>query len=300
VAWRAVVVSNPARLTVENDQLVVAQEKGKVAVSLEDIAVLMLESHEVNVSAYLLYRLAEYGILLLACDKSHMPCYAGLPVAAHSRVSGVQRSQLASSLPFRKRCWQAVVVRKIANQAECLRLSDRDGAERIAALCGQVASGDSTNAESRAAKEYFRLLFGSEFTRGAEDCVNSALNYGYAIMRGAVARSLACHGFLLTQGIHHCSELNAFNMADDFMEPLRPVVDLWVAQNVNNDAELSKEHRTGLASLLGCDVDVDGKRQSALRAVDVTAGSLISALRAKDAGQLKLPGLLPTARHEYE
>ncbi|OFX13461.1 MAG: type II CRISPR-associated endonuclease Cas1, partial [Armatimonadetes bacterium RBG_16_58_9] len=231
---------------------------------------------------------------------NHMPSSASVPFAGHSRAVGIQRLQLSTTLPFRKRCWQAVAQAKIRNQAECLRLLGRAGADRIEALADEVASGDTGNVESRAAREYFRYLFGPSFARGEEDGVNSALNYGYAVIRAAVARALAASGFILTQGIHHCSELNPFNLADDFMEPLRPVADLLAASFSPPPEALEKEHRERLAAVLGCEVGVDGEAQSILRGTELMAGSFGSACKAGDPKLLKLPGLLPLQEHAYE
>lgn len=298
MAWRTVVVSNPARLRIRNDQLTVEQAQA-VTLPAEDIAVLLLESPEVVLSSAVLNRLAELDVLLLACDSRHLPSFAGVPFAGHSRLAGVQRLQLGTSLPFRKRCWQALVKRKIENQAKCLELLGRPGAVRVAAMAAQVTSGDSANIESVAAREHFREAFGPQFIRGNEDSTNAALNYGYAVLRGAVARALAAHGFILSQGIHHRSELNQFNLADDFIEPFRPMVDLLAAK-MKLGAELSKPDRELLVALLHAEVLIDGQKHSALRAAEMTAGSFLAACRSKDPGLLKLPGLLPLKTHKYE
>ena len=299
MAWRVIQISNPARLTIEDSQLLIAQDE-KIPVPLEDIAALVLESPEVYLSSALLSRCAEVGMLILTCDASHLPVCAALPFAGHSRLSGVQRAQLDTTIPFRKRCWQAIVRSKIANQAECLRLLERPGVEKIESLIPEVTSGDGSNTESTAARMYFRFLFGPDFVRGAEDLTNSALNYGYAILRGAVARALAAHGFMLSQGLHHRSELNPFNLADDFIEPLRPMADLCAAQEIAGGDELDKEHRQTLVSLLGRNMMIEGAAQSALRAADIMAGSFVSACRAGDPRLLKLPSLLPAEQHSYE
>lgn len=299
MAWRVVVISNPARLRVEDSQLVIAQE-AEVTLPLEDLQALILESPAITLTAALLARLGERDILLLACDDKHLPAAALLPFAGHSRLPKMQRMQLATSEPFRKRCWQAVIRRKIANQAECLRLAGRPGEEQLLAMVPGVASGDSTNLESRAARRYFRFLCGPAFLRGADDPVNAALNYGYAILRGAMARALAAHGLLLAQGIHHCSELNPFNLVDDFLEPFRPLVDLAVVRMMAANEQFEQAERRSLAELLGCDVLMEGKHQPVLRAVEITATSFVTACREKDAKHLKLPTVLPLTAHRYE
>lgn len=298
MAWRTVVISNPARLRIENDQLIIEQESA-VGLPVEDIAVLMLESPQVALSSAVLNQLAELDVMLLVCDRRHLPSMACVPFAGHSRLAGVQRLQLGMSEPFRKRCWQAVVTRKITNQAKCLKLLGCDGSRKIQLMADRVASGDSSNFESVAAREYFPLAFGEDFIRGDEDTPNSALNYGYAIMRGAVARGLSLHGFILAQGIHHHSELNQFNLVDDFIEPLRPLVDLCVA-TMELGEELTKANREILVGLLHADVLVDQKRYAAHTAAELMAGSFLAACRENNPRLLKLPELLPVAMHDYE
>lgn len=267
---------------------------------LDDIAVLMIESQQVALTAAVLSRLAEVGASVIVCDSKHMPVFIGYPCSGHSRLSGVHRMQLAATLPFRKRCWQQIVQVKIRNQAECLRLLGRKGAERLLDLVGQVRSGDPSNVEGLAAREYFRSLFGDEFLRMREDGINAALNYGYAVLRASVARSLAVHGFLLTQGVHHSSELNPFNLADDFLEPLRPLVDMLSATLSPVPVRLEKQHREALAKLLACDVCLDGQAVSVTRCCELVAASFVSACREKDPSLLKLPELMPIREHRYE
>lgn len=298
MSWRTVVVSNPARLKIEDDQLVIIQDES-ISLPVEDISTLMIESPQVTLSSALLDILAQHGTLLLICDKHHLPSVACLPFAGHSRLLGVQRLQLSMSEPFHKRCWQSIARRKILNQARCLELLAKPEAGKVAALADRVNSGDTDNIESVAAREHFQSAFGPGFDRGSDDPINSALNYGYAIIRASVARALALHGFLPTHGLHHHSELNRFNLADDFIEPLRPLVDLHTAR-VSSFTELTKEHRRELVGLLHVEVLVERKRQAVTRAVEVMAASYLSACQAGDPGLLCLPELLPLKSHSYE
>jgi CRISPR-associated protein Cas1 len=299
VAWRTVVISNPARLKIENSQLVVTQEE-EIPLPVEDIGVLFLESPEVLLSSSLLYRLAQAGVAVIVGDEKHMPCMAGLPFDSHSRLSGCQKLQLSMSAPFNKRCWQAVVRQKVLNQAECERIAGRENSRKVRDLASEIASGDPANIEGRAARYHFNSLFGPEFIRGDGDIVNSALDYGYAVMRAGIARALSLHGFLLSQGIHHRSELNSFNLADDFIEPFRPLVDLCVFKRIPKEGELLREHRQKLVSLLGCDISIDGSRQIVTNAMDMMTASFLTACRLKNPASLKLPEILPIREHSYE
>ena len=281
------------------DRLVIAQE-AEVALPLDDIAILMIESQQVALTTAVLSRLAEVGASVIVCGAKHLPVLAAYPCSGHSRLSGIHRLQLSTTLPFRKRCWQRIVQTKIRNQAECLRLLGCDGADRLEGLADQVGSGDPANVEALAAREHFRFLFGPEFVRMREDGVNAALNYGYAVGRAGVARGLAAHGLLLTQGIHHSSELNPFNLADDFLEPLRPLVDMLAATFSPPPVELQKHHREALALLLACEVCVEGEAHSVTHCCELMAASFVSACRVGNPALLKLPSLMPLREHRYE
>jgi CRISPR-associated protein Cas1 len=247
-----------------------------------------------------LRRLMQCGAAVFVADDKHMPCMAGLPFDTHSRVAGVQRLQLSMTEPFQKRCWQAIVKRKIENQAECARLAGSDGWPALLEIAAKVSSGDGANAEAWAARLYFDLLFDEGFFRGDDDALNAGLNYGYAVVRAGVARALASHGFLLTQGLHHRSELNAFNLADDFIEPFRPLVDLCVVKTIPPEGELEAEHRQVLVSLLANEIRIEGKKQGVTNAMDIMASSFLAACQNKSPGALKLPELIPLASHSYE
>ena len=154
--------------------------------------------------------------------------------------------------------------------------------------------------ESVAARIYFGEVFGPDFGRREKDWINGAINYGYAIMRASVARSLSFYGLLLPHGIHHKNTLNQFNLADDFMEPLRPIIDLFVANNNNENELLSKEDRENLTALLYADILIEGKHQAASRASEIMASSFASACRNNEPRLLRLPELLPISAHSYE
>ena len=299
MAWRTVVIANPATLTIENSQLVIRQVEA-VTIPMADISVLILESPEILLSTSVLYRLAAEDVHVVVCDDKHMPCMSALPCEPHSRVSGVQRTQLSMTEPFNKRCWQRIVVQKINNQAACLDQAEVSGGSSLREIAKTTLSGDSDNREGVAARQYFGCLFGSEFIRGRDDRTNAALNYGYAVVRASVARSLSGHGFSLTHGIHHHSELNAFNLADDFIEPFRPVVDLYVFQTVPNDGQLTQADRRGIVSVLAMQMMVAGQRHSVSNAAEMLAGSYSSACKRKDPAALCLPNLLPLSPHNYE
>lgn len=172
--------------------------------------------------------------------------------------------------------------------------------EHLTNLSSRVNSGDTENKEAIAAKAYLTSLFGNNFSRDYDDIYNSALNYGYSIIRGAIARSIVSYGYMPALGIHHKSELNNYNLADDFIEPFRPIVDLWVKNNINNEYVFDKYVRANLVNLLNVDVKIQGKLQSIDNAINIMIASFTTAINQNDYKKLELPEIAPLQVHCYE
>ena len=300
MAYRCIMVESKAHLSVRNRQLVIAGDSERT-VPLEDIAALLVESVQSTATFSALAAAAQHGIAVIVCDQSHLPAGVLLPFAQHSRHLQVVMRQLGMTQPTRNRLWKQVVQCKIANQAECLRISGhQEAADALFALSKQVQTGDKGYLEGVAAAQYFAALFGKGFRRGAENGINAALNYGYSLFRAATARALAVYGLLLCTGIQHHSELNTMNLADDMMEPFRPIVDLYVAHHVSEDEILTPLSKRALFSLLACDVLSGTQHHSAHYAVERLVQSFVGATECPRCAKLTLPTLLPLQPHRYE
>jgi len=196
------------------------------------------------------------------------------------------------SLPLKKRLWQRLVVAKIENQAAVLRAIGSDEARALSAMAGRVGSGDPDNLEAQAARAYWPLLFAG-FRRHDEDRRNGLLNYGYAVVRAALARACVASGLLPAFGLHHNSRVNAFNLVDDLLEPFRPSVDRMArarAEAEDGD-ELSLEDRRHMAGILGESVAIGVDRLTVLAATEAVAASLVRAIEGAGAAALSIPAL---------
>lgn len=303
MTWRSIIISKPARLSLQQKHILIEQTES-IPVPLEDIAVIVIEAREVVLTAPLLSALAQYGITLLTCDEQFLPCGQWLPFAQYHRCLKILKIQMNLTLPQKKQLWQQIVKQKIRNQAWLLDYSGHElAAKRLEALASSVKSGDKTFHESQASALYFPLLFGKEFTRGQENAVNASLNYGYSIVRSAIARALVQYGFLPALGLQHCSELNAFNLADDFIEPYRSLVDLFVYEYAAHNKlpeNLDTTWKSRLVSLLHHQIVLEGKTYSLLAAIDRMVQSFQAAIIMHDSALLKLPELLPLKVQGYE
>ena len=300
MGWRSIMVEHPARISVKQSQLIISGEY-ESSLPIEDLNVVLIESRQAQITSTALSCLAQEGVALMVCDDHHLPCGVLLPYAQHSRSLAVARMQVDAGEARKKRLWQQLVKAKIANQARCLRMFDlKQAADKLESYAHAVVSGDKDNMEAVAAAVYFRALFGEDFRRGQDNGINAALNYGYAILRGLTARSLAVYGFLSCFGLYHRSELNPFNLTDDMMEPLRPVVDLYVAKNVSPDQIMTSQLKRELFTLLGVSILSGGQRYAISGAVERSVQSLVRGLQLKGQPSLMLPELLALEQHRYE
>lgn len=299
MGWRSVMISRPARLRREHYSLAIEQ-KQTAYVPFEDIAVIVLNHQEVVLTHPVLSACAEYGISLYATGSNHQPSGVFLPFLAHTRTTRLMRQQLDISRPLVKQAWARIIRAKIENQARCLRLAGRTGAERLDSLAHRVRSGDSENLEGQAAAWYFVQLFGQGFQRSSERWTNAALDYGYAILRGAIARGLVAHGLHPPIGLFHSSEQNAFNLADDLIEAFRPLVDLHVFRHhATTEGDLNPQDKAALIALLNVDMAMPQGRMSALSAIEYTVESLVRLFEDENSA-LELPILIGLDAHILE
>jgi len=297
--FRNVFIQNQAYISTNNEQLIIRTDD-EYSIPIEDINAVLLENRQVTITSGAMSKLAQYGTTVFVCDEKHLPCGVYLPMSQHSRELKCLSLQISQSKPKLKRLWQQVVRRKILNQAACLEKCGGNGSEKLIVIAERVQSGDTGNAEAFAANYYFRKLFGENFTRHTPCLRNSSLNYGYAILRGTVAKMLAVYGFNTALGIHHCNKLNNFNLADDLLEPLRPLVDLYVRLNISDDeGELGPSIKHGLLNLLNMEVEIDSKKHSATYAVEIMIQSLGRCFE-DTARQLNLPSLTGLSLHVYD
>lgn len=299
MVWRSVMISRPAKLRREHFSLAIDQE-GTAFVPFEDIAVIVLNHREITLTHPVLSACAEYGIGLYATGSNHQPAGIFLPFLSHSRTTRMMRRQLGIGRPMAKQAWAGIVRRKIENQAACLHLCGKKGKDRLDSYARRVRSGDPDNLEAQAAAFYFAQLYGSDFHRAEVRWTNAALDYGYAVLRGAIARGLVAHGLHPTVGLFHDSEQNAFNLADDLIEPFRPLVDLHVAKHsVSTEGDLSPTDKQALVALLNVDMAMPQGKMSVLSAVEYAVESLVR-IYEEETRELDLPVLVGLQAHRLE
>jgi CRISP-associated protein Cas1 len=280
---------NPAYLSVKLDQLQISRKDGEedktVSVACEDVGVLLLDHPQITCSQAALSKLVEAGAVVVLCGKNHLPAGLLLPLGDH--CEGVHRihDQINAGQPLRKRLWQQIIIAKVRAQANNLHQNSA-AKEKLTILSQQIHSGDPMNIEAQAAKIYWAAWLGEneKFKRDTDgDGINGLLNYGYAILRAGVARALVSAGLSPSLGIHHCNRSNAFCLADDLMEPLRPLVDHRVRELIEKGfTALDKSSKAGLLQLLTFTVDIQDFKGPLMVALHRYTASLVRCFTGED------------------
>ncbi len=283
--WRIIDIADEGRhLSLFRGSLVVTEDGTELgSVPIRDVQAVIIHGHKSTLSLSLAAALAEAGVPLVLSDRAHMPVALSLPVSGHFEMAGRVAMQAALSPARKSRVWRDIIKGKIQLQAEALHRIGHKDAESIRKLVGQVKPADPQNLEARAARYYWTRLFDEKFRRDTNgQGLNAALNYGYAVLRATVARAVVAAGLTPALGVFHSSRLNAFQLVDDLMEPLRPVVDFCVWENrINWSGGLPREGKAVLADLVNMPQEgADGQAtlsriasQIVMSFVDVAEGS---------------------------
>jgi CRISPR-associated protein Cas1 len=243
-------------------------------VPLEDLGVLILDAPTTTYTHRVITDALGAGAVILPCGRDHHPAAMFLPQTNSLQTQRVA-DQAAASLPLRKRLWQQIVRRKIATQADVL--GGHPAAKALKAIVARVRSGDPSNIEAQAARRYWPGLFGSKFRRQRDGpCPNTLLNYAYMVLRACVARSLCAAGLHPSLGLHHHNRSNAFALADDLLEPLRPLADRKVKRLFDAGAHhIDRDVKIELLSLLTEEIEVARARGPLMVALERVVASLV-------------------------
>lgn len=283
----------PAHLCVRNANLVVKRpEKPEVCVPLADVAVVVASHPQVSCTQALLGGLCAAGGAFVACDDTRMPVGMMLPIQGHFSQTDRIGRQIAAKLPMRKRLWQQIIQVKIRAQAAALQLETGDSAG-LYELARRVRSGDPSNVEAQAARRYWLCLFEDDhFVRDREaGDVNRLLNYGYAVLRAVTGRAICAVGLHPSVGLHHHNRYSSFVLADDLMEPFRPVVDRAanrIRKTWGHDAPLDKVVKAQLIESITGRYVFEGENRALFDIVARVASSLVSVFSREEA-KLALP-----------
>lgn len=292
---KTILIENKTSITAKNLQLIIKSEIRESSIPIEDIGFLVLDHQEIYLSLPAMNLLVENNTSVIICGKNHLPNGMFLNLNSHHIQQEVFKNQIEASIPLKKQLWQQTIVEKITNQGILLtKITQNKNSFEF--LATKVLSGDTTNMEGVAAAQYWKTFFDTydiNFRRERfGDYPNNFLNYGYAILRAATARALSGSGLLNTLGIHHKSKYNAFALADDIMEPFRPLVDEKVFEIMQqyDEQELNTKIKAELLQILTRTVYFKDEKSPLMVALQKTASSVQQCFMG-DRKKIKYPKL---------
>ncbi|PNZ25332.1 CRISPR-associated protein Cas1 [Staphylococcus petrasii] len=299
MSWRIVYVTDVNHMSLNLNSLKIRKGDLETKIPLPDIFALVIEDLTITMTSRLLVELSNYNILVIFCNQKHLPECTLQPISGHFNQYIQMKEQLKWDEGRKSELWRIIVKSKIQNQIECMKYMNVETIriQKMNELKNSVALFDKNNIEGQAAKYYFNSFF-KNFTRDNEELIeNAVLNYGYTILNSAIARTIVAKGLIPAIGIHHIGGRNHFNLASDLIEPFRALVDLFLLKHPPEDY-LTKEYRLKIINLLHARVEIDGKMQTVIRAIDIMVQSIIEYFKDGNIQSLKFPNL--KKYHFYE
>ena len=258
MSFRTVVITKQSKISYKNRFLVVKQENDEKYIHLSEIDTIIVDSIAVSISSYLLKELSDNKINIIFCDEKHNPFgeLKSYYLAHNSSKKIIMQSKWTQKI--KDELWQLIVKNKITNQALLLDKIKSKNYNLVLSYVSDVVIGDKTNREGHAAKVYFNSLFTKKFIRNENDCINSALNYGYAVLLSTFNKEIISNGYFTELGIHHKNEFNPFNLTCDFMEPFRVIIDSFVYYN--KDREFNTDYKLDIVNIFNSKYKYNGKQ----------------------------------------
>lgn len=294
---RTILVENKSSITTKNQQLILKSEIRESTIPIEDIGFLVLDHAEIYLSIPAMNLIIENNTTIIICGSNHLPNGMLLNLNSHHIQQEIFKNQIEASIPLKKQLWQQTIVEKIRNQGQLLEKMTANK-NTFEFLASKVLSGDTTNMEGVAAQQYWKFFPTPNLEKDGikreryGDYPNNFLNYGYAILRAATARALSGSGLLNTLGIHHKSKYNAFALADDIMEPFRPIVDekVFDIMQCYNEQELNTAIKAEMLQMLTRTIYFKEEKSPLMVGLQKTASSLQQCFTG-DRKKIKYPQL---------
>lgn len=295
MSWRTIYIENSHKVSLYLNNLKIEDGDEAYIVPIEDINTVIFNNYKLHVTVQLICKLSQAKVCVIVCEKNGLPELVMNPL--NGNYATFRNQELQINLPEERKSelWKKIIEGKIQNQIAVLENKQRKSGviEKLYEYKCGVKNGDVTNREGLAAKIYFRELFGEDFLRerDSQDAVNAALNYGYALMRAMMARSVAAKGFIPAWGVFHKNPYNHFNLVDDFLEVYRPVVDEWVFRNMSNNF-FTREKRLQLIEHMSKKILFDSKKYQIMKSMDIFLDGIVNYMKTGDIGHLRTPGAL--------
>ncbi len=284
MGFRTIIIKNRSKLDLKMNYLV-CRSNEETKVFIPEISTLILESTAISLTTALISELTKNNVKIIFCDEKHNPESETVKIYGNYNTYKKIKLQINWSDAIKATLWQNIIIQKIKNQMIFLKeLGLIKESQMLNVYLNEVALNDITNREGHSAKVYFNALFGLDFSRKNSHIINSALNYGYAVILSCFAREIVANGYLTQLGIWHKNEFNYFNLASDFMEPFRILVDRTV-YSINDFT--SENYKIKVLDILNLTLKIGGKKQTLENAITIYCQSLFDALNNNDINLVK-------------
>lgn len=279
MTWRTIVVSKNAKLDYQLGYMVIRMDSIR-KVHLSELAIVILESTAISMTAYLLNELSKKKIKVIFCDEKRNPSFEMIPYYGSHDSSLKIRSQITWETTVKEDLWTLIVKEKIRNQGKLLKALNKQEYSMLEHYVSEVEYNDKTNREGHAAKVYFNSLFGMNFTRSSDCNINSGLNYGYSILLSIFNREITSNGYLTQLGMFHDNMFNPFNFSSDLMEPFRVIVDECIFKlNLEN---FDRKEKIDILSILEKELIIESRREVLPNAIKIYCKSIFDALNSNN------------------
>lgn len=285
MSWRTVVIRSRAKLDYKMNYMVVRKLEETSKIFIDEIHTLIIESTAVSLTAALLNELTKNKVKIIFCDEKRNPSSELIGYYGSHDTSAKYRSQISWSQSIKEKVWTEIVREKIKNQSKLLKELGHEEYVMLEEYYKQVELFDTTNREGHVAKVYFNALFGKGFSRSDEEPINSALNYGYAILLSAINREIVSMGYMTQFGLFHDNMFNQFNLSCDLMEPFRIFVDRKIISM--NIGELDSKAKLRIIESMNDTIDIDGQNMYFNNALKIYCKSVFDALNNSDVLEIK-------------
>ncbi len=297
MAFRTIYIEKAIKVKLNLNNIVVYYENDIYQINIDEISTIVFDDPRCNISLRLLSYLCEIGINVIFNNSSHMPIGSIQTLYNHTRAPKKIKNQINWDKNTQIFLWTTIVKHKIKNQINTLKLLEKNTKiDIIERLNNEIVLGDLSNKEGTVSRIYFKELFGNTFKRFDENIVNYMLNYIYQIIRSKIAQEIVAYGYIPALGICHKSEFNLYNLADDFIEPFRPICDYYVHQILKNSTEdyLTKELKINIINILNENVFFDKAKYKIHNVIQFYVKNLINFLETGDTSYLNFPTLCNT------
>lgn len=271
MGWKILEIENSNRISLFLNNIVILKQNNKITIPIKDIDILLLNNYKLNITVQLINELTNNNVLTIICDNRYLPTSIIVPIIGHHNTLKIIESQINWNHKWKSDTWEKIVKNKIINQANLINILnlDNDIYKKIIDMSNNIKSYDVTNREGHAAKIYWHTLYGKDFNRHDMSYTNKLLNYGYAILRALLTRSIIKKGLDPRISIFHKSFSNYFALSSDLMEPFRVIVDLKVYLMSKNSEQKFYEDKEKIIKIFTGKILINNKKEYISNAIDI-------------------------------